>query len=174
MADAGEIRLSIAFEGAGFVLVDDIYLGPDSYSTAGVPQYYAETLVSGKPSAIRLNNLNIGGDGFAETSLYLSSIDSVSRSVKGTSSRNEYADDESVAEEYPRQSVTASLEDSLRLVKQCSSTPWIVIGPYVNQSDIDKFLEYMKGLQERYPEGILRELRYVHVLPFGVFQRHKG
>ena len=145
MADAGEIRLSIAFEGAGFVLVDDIYLGPDSYSTAGVPQYYAETLVSGKPSAIRLNNLNIGGDGFAETSLYLSSIDSVSRSVKGTSSRNEYADDESVAEEYPRQSVTASLEDSLRLVKQCSSTPWIVIGPYVNQSDIDKFLEYMCG-----------------------------
>ena len=145
MADAGEIRLSIAFEGTGFVLVDDIYLGPDSYSTAGVPQYYAETLVSGKPSAIRLNNLNIGGDGFAEASLYLSSIDSVSSVVKGTSSKNDYADPESVTADYPKQSVMASLEDSLRLVKQCSSTPWFVIGPYVDQSDIDKLLEYMCG-----------------------------
>lgn len=145
MADADEIRLSIAFEGTGFVLVDDIYLGPDSYSTAGVPQYYAETLVSGKPSAIRLNNLNIGGDGFAETSLYLSSIDSVSRSVQGTSSKNDYADPETVTSDYPKQSVTASLEDSLRLVKQCSSTPWFVIGPYVDQKDIDQLLEYMCG-----------------------------
>ena len=144
MADAGEIRISIGFEGPGFILVDDVYLGPDSAGTAGVPQYYAETLVSGKPSAVRLNNLNIGGDGFAETSLYLSSINSVSRTVNGTSSRNFY-DDEALSADFPRQSVTASLEDSLRLVKQCSSTPWFVIGPYVDQSDIDKLLEYLCG-----------------------------
>ena len=145
MVDAGEIRLSIAFEGSGFVLVDDVYLGPDSYSAAGIPQYYADTLKSGKPTAMRLNNLNIGCNGFAETSLYLSAIDSVSREVKGTTSKIEYDDEDNSVYEKPGQSVTGSLEDSLRLVKQCSSTPWFVIGPYVDQEDIDKLLEYMCG-----------------------------
>ena len=42
-------------------------------------------------------------------------------------------------------SVTTSLEDSLKFVKQCNSSPWLVIGPYVNQSDIDKLLEYLCG-----------------------------
>ena len=145
MADAEEVRLSIAFEGTGFILVDDVFLGPDSYSTAGVPQYYADTLKSGKPAAMRLNNLNIGCNGFAETSMYLSSIDSVSRDISGTSSRTEYSNENSSIFDKQNQSVTVSLEDSLRLVKQCSSTPWFVIGPYVNQDDIDKLLEYLCG-----------------------------
>lgn len=145
MADAEEVRLSIAFEGTGFILVDDVFLGPDSYSTAGVPQYYADTLKSGKPVAMRLNNLNIGCNGFAETSMYLSSIDSVSRDISGTSSRTEYSNENSSIFDKQNQSVTVSLEDSLRLVKQCSSTPWFVIGPYVNQDDIDKLLEYLCG-----------------------------
>ena len=145
MADAEEVRLSIAFEGTGFILVDDIFLGPDSYSTAGVPQYYADILKSGKPAAMRLNNLNIGCDGFAETSMYLSSINSVSRDIGNTSSRTEYSNENSSIYDKQNQSVTASLEDSLRLVKQCSSTPWFVVGPYVNQDDIDKLLEYLCG-----------------------------
>ena len=145
MAAAEEIRLSIAFEGTGFILVDDIFLGPDSYSSAGIPTYYADTLKSGNPTAMRLNNLNIGCNGFADTSLYLSAINSVSRDVRGTSSKIEYDDEDNSVYEKPNQSVTGSLEDSLRLVKQCSSTPWFVIGPYVNQDDIDQLLEYMCG-----------------------------
>ncbi|MBR4913780.1 MAG: hypothetical protein IKZ42_00715 [Clostridiales bacterium] len=145
MASAEEIRLSIAFEGTGFILVDDIFLGPDSYSAAGIPTYYADTLKSGKPTAMRLNNLNIGCNGFAETSMYLSAIDSVSRDVRGTSSKIEYDDEDNSVYEKPNQSVTGSIEDSLRLVKQCSSTPWFVIGPYVDQDDIDQLLEYMCG-----------------------------
>ena len=146
MADAGEIRLNIAFEGTGHILVDDIYLGPDSYDTAGVPQYYSDTLASGKPDALRLNNLNIGSSGYAESSLYLMSADSVSRDVSNTSSRAEYNDPYDIAlNTHTAQSVTNSLEDSLRLVKQCGSSPWIVIGPYVNQSDIDRFMEYICG-----------------------------
>ena len=145
MAAAEEIRLSIAFEGTGFILVDDIFLGPDSYSSAGIPTYYADTLKSGSPTAMRLNNLNIGCNGFADTSLYLSAINSVSRDVRGTSSKIEYDDEDNSVYEKPNQSVTGSLEDSLRLVKQCSSTPWFVIGPYVNQDDIDQLLEYMCG-----------------------------
>ncbi len=145
MAAAEEIRLSIAFEGTGFILVDDIFLGPDSYSSAGIPTYYADTLKSGSPTAMRLNNLNIGCNGFADTSLYLSAINSVSRDVRGTSSKIEYDDEDNSVYEKPNQSVTGSLEDSLRLVKQCSSTPWFVIGPYVDQDDIDQLLEYMCG-----------------------------
>ena len=145
MADAENIRISIATEGDGFLLVDDIFLGPDNYSTAAIPQYYQDTLASGKPSALRLNNLNIGGDGFAESALYLSAINSVSRDIEGTSSIAQYETTETPGIAYPNQSVTASLEDSLKLVKKCSSTPWLVIGPYVNQEDINKLLEYLCG-----------------------------
>ena len=146
MAESGEITLNIAFEGSGSVLVDDFYLGPDSYSSAGIPQYYADTLASGNPSAMRLNNLNIGSSGFAETAMYLMSADSVSRDITGTASRTDYADSEQGGIVFEStQSATVSLEDSLKLVKQCNSSPWLVIGPYVDQDDIDKLLEYMCG-----------------------------
>ena len=142
---ADSVSLSIAFEGSGSILIDSFYLGPDSYSTAGIPQYYADTLASGKPSAIRLNNLNIGRSGFAETSLYLMSSDSVSNSYEGTVSTAEYSEGAIAISDYSGMSVTTSLEDSLKFVKQCNSSPWLVIGPYVNQSDIDKLLEYLCG-----------------------------
>ena len=146
MAEAEEITLNLAFEGAGSILVDDIYLGPDSYNAAGIPSYYADTLASGSPSAMRLNNLNIGSSGFAEYSMYLMSADSVSDYITGTNSRADYSDwssdDVSVNES---QSVTVSLEESLRLVKKCNSTPWLVIGPYVSQNEIDNLMEYLCG-----------------------------
>ena len=145
MADAEKITINIAFEGTGSILVDDIYLGPDSYDAAGIPQYYADTLAAGVPSAVRLNNLGIGSSGYAETSLYLLSADSVSRDITGTSNRAVYNADDPAAYQNSKQSATVSLEDSFRLVKQCNSAPWLVIGPYVNQGDIDKLLEYMCG-----------------------------
>lgn len=146
MADAQEITLNIAIEGTGFILVDDIYLGPDSYDSAGIPDFYADTITSGKPSAIRLNNLNIGSTGFGQDSIYLMSADSVSNGIEGTSSRADYSLDETdVLPAYQGQAVTDSLEDSLRLVKECGSSPWLVIGPYVDQTEIDKLLEYMCG-----------------------------
>ena len=147
MIDAENIRINIAIEGSGNILMDEFYLGPDSYSSAAIPQYYADTLASGRPSAVRLNNLNIGSNGFSETSLYLMSSDSVSHGVEGTSSKADYTSDEDMIplSEYNGKAVTTSLEESLKLVKQCNSSPWLVIGPYVNQSDIDKFLEYLCG-----------------------------
>ena len=146
MADAGSVTLNIAIEGRGFILVDDIYLGPDSYDTAGIPDFYSDTLAAGKPSAIRLNNLNIGSTGFGQDSIYLMSSDSVSQTISGTASRADYSlDEDDVLPAFQGQAVTDSLEDSLRLVKECSSSPWFVIGPYVNQTEIDRLLEYMCG-----------------------------
>ena len=146
MAEGGEVTLNIAFEGKGSILCDDIYLGPDSYGSAGIPTYYADTLASGSPSAMRLNNLNIGSSGFAETSMYLMSTDSVSDQIAGTNSRTDYGDRKSDETSLAAgQSVTVSLEESLRLVKKCNSTPWLVIGPYVSQSEIDNLMEYLCG-----------------------------
>lgn len=142
MLSCEKVRLNIAFEGTGLILADDIYLGPDSYRSAGIPQYYSDTLASGNPSAIRLNNLNIGSTGFAEASLYLLSADSVSRIPE---SAYDSTDNIIVESLYDCRSATTSLEDSLKLVKQCNSAPWFVLGPYVNQTDIDRFLEYMCG-----------------------------
>ena len=146
MIEAGNIRVNLAMEGPGTLLVDDFYLGPDSYGAAGIPQYYSDTLASGRPSAVRLNNLNIGSTGFAETSLYLMSPDSVSGGLDGSSSRAFYNNTgEPELSPYNGMAVTNSLEESLKLVKQCNSSPWLVIGPYVNQGDIDKLLEYLCG-----------------------------
>ena len=50
MANSEEITFNIAFEGTGSVLVDDIYLGPDSYGSAGIPTYYSDALSSGSPA----------------------------------------------------------------------------------------------------------------------------
>ncbi|MBR3248144.1 MAG: hypothetical protein IKG03_07100 [Clostridiales bacterium] len=146
MIDAENIRINVAMEGSGNILLDDFYLGPDSYDTAGIPQYYSDTLASGRPSAVRLNNLNIGSSGFAATSLYLMSADSVSCGVNGTSSKAGYSSSDAVPlSAYDGKAVSTSLEDSLKLVKKCSSSPWFVIGPYVDQGDIDKLLEYLCG-----------------------------
>ena len=146
MIDAENIRINIAIEGPGSILLDEFYLGPDSYSSAGIPQYYAETLASGKPAAIRLNNLCIGSTGYAETSMYLMSSDSVSHGLEGTSGKADYDSDSSrVLPAYDGMAVTNSLEDSLKLVKQCGSSPWLVIGPYADQDNVDKLLEYLCG-----------------------------
>ena len=146
MIDAENIRINISIEGSGSILLDGFYLGPDSYGTSGIPQYYSETLASGKPSAVRLNNLSIGSTGYAETSMYLMSSDSVSHSLEGTSGKADFdADSSGVLSAYDGMAVTNSLEDSLKLVKQCGSSPWLVIGPYVNQDDVDKLLEYLCG-----------------------------
>ena len=146
MIEAENVTLNIAFEGTGYILADDIYLGPDSYNSAQIPQYYEDTLVSGNPSVMRLNNLNIGSAGYAPDALYLMSNDSVSAKIDGTSSTAAYTDGEDTAVTgYQGQSVTVSLEESLRLVKDCGSTPWLVIGSYANQHDIDKLLEYLCG-----------------------------
>ena len=146
MIDAKDIRINVAIEGPGNILMDDFYLGPDSYDSAGIPQFYSDTLASGRPSALRLNNLNIGSTGFAETSLYLMSDGSVSHGMDGTSNKADYSDKGTASSsEYGGMAVSNSLEESLRLVKKCGSTPWLVIGPYADQGDIDKLLEYLCG-----------------------------
>ncbi len=135
-----EIRLNIAFEGTGELLIDGVYLGLDKYSSTVIPDTFSDAISSSAPNAIRLNNLRIGSDGVSYSSLFTSSANS-----------NACVFDE---EEGPRNSC-ASLEDSLRLVKESKAFPWLVLGSSVSSDMIDAFLEYMCGSLSS-PYGKLR------------------
>ena len=127
-----EIRVNIAFEGTGTLYADNIYLGPDSYRQSGIPTHYQEVLKIGSPAAIRLGNLNFASSGFSAASFYGLSDDSNSA-------------DYEIGGRLKRVPVCNSLEDSLRMVNSCGSSPWFKIGSCATLRDVDRFLEYLCG-----------------------------
>jgi len=127
-----EIRVNIAFDGPGTLYADNVYLGPDSYRTSGIPTHYQEVLKLGSPAAIRLGNLNLASSGFSAASFY---------GMTDDSSSAEYE----IGGKMKRVSVCNSLEDSLRLVNNCASSPWFKIGSCATSSNVNSFLEYMCG-----------------------------
>lgn len=127
-----EIRVNIAFEGNGTLYADNVYLGPDSYRTAGIPTHYQEVIKTGSPAAIRLGNLNLASSGFSATSFYGMSDNSISAECE-------------IGGKLKRVSVCNSLEDSLRMVNNCSSSPWFKIGSCATASSVNNFLEYLCG-----------------------------
>ncbi len=134
MTSDDTVRFNISVEGNKNVLIDEIYLGPDDYKTAGIPEYYKSTLADSGLSVVRLDNLMLGSSGFCRNAFYGMSADSVSASVVSAQYGN-----------VVRVSACNSLEDSLRMVSECQATPWFVIGSAASQSDIDAFLEYLCG-----------------------------
>ena len=64
------IYLNISFEGEGSVYIDDIFLGEEKYDTDTMPESFIEGIKTASPGVIRLNNLNIGSDGFNRTTFY--------------------------------------------------------------------------------------------------------
>ena len=127
-----EIRVNIAFEGSGTLYADNVYLGPESYRTAGIPTHYQEVIKTGSPAAIRLGNLNLASSGFSATAFYGMSDNSISAECE-------------IGGKLKRVSVCNSLEDSLRLVNNCESSPWFKIGSCATTSSVNNFLEYLCG-----------------------------
>ena len=125
-----EIRLNIAFEGTGELFVDGVYLGFDKYQSSVIPESFAEAVNNSSPNAIRLNNLRIGSNGVSYGSLFSPSINS-----------NSCVFDE----EEGAVNSCASLEDSLKLVKESRAYPWLVFGSSVNYESVSSVLEYMCG-----------------------------
>ena len=132
MKDNEAIRVYIAFEGSGTLYADNVYLGPDSYREAAIPTHYQDVLKSGSPAAIRLANLNFASSGFSSSAFYGLSEDSNSA-------------DYVIGGKLKRVSVCNSLEDSLRLVNTCGSSPWFRIGSCATSYDVNSFLEYLCG-----------------------------
>lgn len=125
-----EIRLNIAFENIGELRIDGIYLGLDKYSETSIPREFTDAITKSSPSVIRLNNLGIGSYGISYDSLYSISANSNSK----------YID-----EETGLVNNCASLEDSMRIVKDSGAYPWLVIGSSANQNSVASLLDYLCG-----------------------------
>ena len=132
LKDNEEIRVNIAFEGSGTLYADNVYLGPDSYRQSSIPTHYQDVIKNGSPAAIRLANLNFASSGFSSSAFYGLSDDSNSA-------------DYVIGGKQKRVSVCNSLEDSLRMVNYCGSSPWFRIGSCATSYDVNSFLEYLCG-----------------------------
>lgn len=130
-----EIRLNISFEGKGELRIDGVYLGLDKYSSSEIPASFEEKIIGSSPNAIRLNNLRFGSDGVSYDAFFSTAANS-----------NSFVYD---SEEGPVNNC-ASLEDSLKLVKDSKAFPWLVIGSSANSDSIDAMLEYMCGSVSSY------------------------
>lgn len=123
-----DFRFNIGFEGTGTLYIDGIYLGEDRYNIAAVDENFKNSIANANPSAIRLNNLRFGSDGYAESAFYGSMANSTVEVIDGVSL-----------------SGCQSLEQSLRLVRDAESDPWIVIGSNVTPGDINNLMDYLCG-----------------------------
>jgi hypothetical protein len=130
--EEGPVRLNISFEGQGVLFVDGIYLGLDKNSEESISSYFRDAIVEATPSVIRLNNLSIGETGLSESSIFLNGTSSNSLSVDGNGVPMQVGN-------------CASLEESLRLVRDSQSTPWLVFGSCTDPTIVNGILEYMCG-----------------------------
>ncbi|MBR2524487.1 MAG: hypothetical protein IKE53_08650 [Clostridiales bacterium] len=128
-----EIRFNVSFEGVGSILIDHIYVGPDSIGDSDIPESFSSAIIAGAPSAIRLNNLGIGSNGFSGSVLY-----GISELSTGAS----YTDSEGTTYQV---SDVRSLEKSLRLTRDAGADPWFVLGSYTTPEQVNNIIAYMCG-----------------------------
>ena len=94
-----------------------------------IPKDVQDKIKESQPNCIRLNNLRLGSDGMSTDALFSLSVNS-----------NSMED-----EEFGRVNNCSSLEDSLRLVKDSSSYPWLVFGSNSDDQTVGRILEYLCG-----------------------------
>lgn len=128
------VRLNISFEGNGKLYVDGVYVGLDKYEASCVPDMLTTSLAEAAPSAVRLNNLAIGQNGYGDSSLYSMPENSTSYIPLN---QDEIVNSGVIS--------CSSIEASLRLVKSCNANPWLVIGSCCGQDDTKALLEYLCG-----------------------------
>ncbi|SCW32286.1 hypothetical protein SAMN02910456_00545 [Ruminococcaceae bacterium YRB3002] len=133
MTSDDDVRINIAFEGVGSVMIDQIYVGPDSIGESDIPQSFTDGIKTCCPAAIRLNNLGIGRDGFCADVFY-----GISELSTGTLHTDE--DGNTV-----RISDVRSLEKSLRLVREADADPWFVLGSFTGREQVEGLIAYMCG-----------------------------
>ena len=133
MLSDDSIRLNISYTGTGTILIDQIYVGPDSRNKADIPASFSDGIKEGKPAAIRLNNLGIGSNGYS---------DSVFWGVTELSTGSRYNDKNGITH---RLSDVRSLEKSLKLVKDAEADPWFVLGSFTTPDQVNNLVSYMCG-----------------------------
>ena len=133
MLGDGDITFNIAFSGSGAVLIDEVYVGPDSLSGADIPESFQQAVIDAAPKAIRFNNLGIGSNGFSERVFF---------GINELSTGAAYYDKEG---NYMQVSDVRSLERCLRLARDASADPWFVLGSYCNPETVNNMIAYMCG-----------------------------
>lgn len=119
------LEFEVRWSGPGIIYLDQIYLGADE----PVPHAKMKNALANlQPSVIRLEALELGTKN--------SFLDSW---LQPSDSRYQ------LRGERWAQTPALNLEDSLRLTLAANSTPWLVISPYVTESDLLNLCEYIAG-----------------------------
>lgn len=129
VTEQSEVRLNISFSGPGTLLIDRIYFGPATDPYSGMDKSFAESVLAASPSVIRLaftglGNAHTASDAFARI------IDSTNPSLN---------------EEGLRNGTVLSAATALNLCIKANAAPYLVIGPYMSEADMQNFLEYLCG-----------------------------
>ncbi len=133
MLSEDDISFNIAFSGAGAVLIDKIYVGPDSIASSSIPDSFTEAVKEASPRAIRFNNLGIGSNGFSQHVFFgVSEMSTGADYVKEDGSVTQVSD-------------VRSFEASLRLARDAEADPWFVFGSFTDQETVNDILAYMCG-----------------------------
>ena len=123
-----EVRLNIAFRGAGALSVDKVFLGKADSAETGIPDVYTSAITASNPGLLRLENVSIGRLGCARDAWLLPSGNESNTTSPDTTLPG-----------------TNSLESSLVLAKKAGATPWLVIGSGADSDTVDQLLGYLCG-----------------------------
>ncbi len=125
-----EIRLNIGFYGSGDMYMDAVRLERDSYSTQSIKPDVVDIISDTHPEFLRLQNLGLGRIGRKISSnLPMNGNEHITVAKDGT------VTDAGVI----------SLESTLRLAKQVSAKPWLVIDSSFSAEEMEVLLGYLSG-----------------------------
>ena len=129
-AEDSEIRLNIGFYGSGDMYADAVRLEREAYSSQSIKPAVADIISDSHPEFLRLENLGLGRKGRnIASNLPLIGNEHIAVEKDGT------VTDTGVI----------SLESTLRLVKQVSAKPWLVIDSSFGAEEMETLLGYLSG-----------------------------
>ncbi|MBP5416117.1 MAG: carbohydrate binding domain-containing protein [Clostridiales bacterium] len=129
-AEDMEIRLNIGFYGSGDMYLDAVRLERDSYSTQTIKPDVVDLISDTHPEFLRLENLGLGRIGRKISSnLPLIGNEHVTVTKDGRIT----------------DAGVISLESTLRLAKQVSAKPWLVIDSSFSSEEMETLLGYLSG-----------------------------
>lgn len=129
IGEEDDIRLNIGFYGTGTLWIDRVYFGPSSDPHRGLDKGYAESVLNAAPAFMRLGFLGLGS-GRTASDAFARPADNTNPSLDSQGYHSE-----------PVQSAAPALD----LCIEANATPYLVIGPYFAEADMQNLLEYLCG-----------------------------
>lgn len=124
-----EVRLNFGVSGTVDLLVDRVFMGRSSDNAGTVPEAFARDLAAVSPGFLRLSFLDIGS----------------SRTRTGSWAGAPGSDGTWLDGQVRVSRSGGSLETALAMTRSAGADPWLVIGPYADESDLRNLMEYLGG-----------------------------